>query len=140
MVAHKIACKPGESGGKLTRLPHLAHPLLRFDLKGEIKSLHQEESWRRGTGRSSKTLAKYPDFRIVLVAMKAKTVMHEHKALARISIQALSGHVRLRLPEESVELPAGRLLALDCAIPHDVEAVKESAFLLTISWPHDEEE
>ena len=52
-------------------------------------------------GRSSKTLAKYPDFRIVLVLMKAATHMNEHKAEARISIQALVGRIRLHLPEQS---------------------------------------
>ena len=33
--------------------------------------LRNEDSWQRETGRSSKTLAKYPDFRIVLVLMKS---------------------------------------------------------------------
>jgi hypothetical protein len=34
-----------------------------------------------------------------------------------------------------VDLPAGHLLALDRTIEHDLEAVEESAILLTISWP-----
>jgi quercetin dioxygenase-like cupin family protein len=36
-----------------------------------------------------------------------------------------------------VEVPAGHLLALDRGITHDVEAVEESVFLLTICWPED---
>ena len=36
--------------------------------------------------------------------------------------------------EETVDLPAGRLLALDRNIKHDVEAAVDSAFLLTIAW------
>jgi hypothetical protein len=32
-------------------------------------------------------------------------------------------------------LPTGTLLALDQGLPHDVEALEESAFLLTIAWP-----
>lgn len=79
---------------------------------------------------------KYPDFRIVLVLMKAATHMAEHRAEARISIQALVGRIRLHLREqEPLELSAGQLLALDCGMPHDVEALEESAFLLTVSWP-----
>jgi len=89
----------------------------------------------RGSGRSSKTLVKYPDFRLVLVQMKANTVMQEHRAEGRISIHALQGLLRVRLANEVVEIPAGQLLALDCGIPHDVEATTDSAFLLTISWP-----
>lgn len=41
----------------------------------------------------------------------------------------------LNLPEQTVELPAGHLLALGRALPHDVEAVEDSAFLLSIAWP-----
>jgi hypothetical protein len=29
----------------------------------------------------------------------------------------------------------GGLLALDRGLPHDVEAIEESALLLTIAWP-----
>lgn len=135
MATAKISCRPGEGSKALSRLPHLAKPLLQFNMLEEIKQLHKQESWRRGTGRSSKTLVKYPDFRIVLVAMKAGTVMKEHRAEGRISVHTLVGRVRLKLPDQTVEVPAGQLLALDCGIPHDVEALKESAFLLTISWP-----
>jgi quercetin dioxygenase-like cupin family protein len=78
---------------------------------------------------------KQPDFRIVLVAMKAATEMNEHRADGRISIQTIVGHVRLKLPQQTAEVPAGHLLALDRCITHDVEAVEESVFLLTICWP-----
>ena len=135
MAQRNVCCHPGEGAKALKRLPQLARPLLHFNMREEIRQLRQQESWRRGTGRSSKTLVKYPDFRLVLVAMKANTVMKEHRAEGRISIHALIGRLRVKLGKEVVEVPAGELLALDCGIPHDVEATKESAFLLTISWP-----
>ncbi len=127
--------RPGESSKALNRLPHLANPLLRFNLAEELRQLRSKDSWQRETGRSSKTLAKYPDFRIVLVLMKANTQMKEHHADARISIHSLQGKIRIHLPDQKVELPAGELMALDHGILHDVEAVEESAFLITISWP-----
>ena len=113
----------------------LSGALLRFDLTSELDQLHRDESWLHPTGRSSKTLVKYPDLRIVLIAMKANTRMHEHTAAARISVHSLNGHIRLHLPERVVDLPAGHLLALDQCVPHDVEAAEDSAFLLTLSWP-----
>ncbi len=116
----------------------LSGPLLQFDLAGELDRLHGDESWLHPTGRSSKTLVKYPDLRIVLIAMKANTRMREHTAAGRISVHSLNGHIRLHLPERVVDLPAGRLLALDQCVPHDVEAVEDSAFLLTLSWPPEE--
>jgi quercetin dioxygenase-like cupin family protein len=110
-------------------------PLLQFDLASELDQLHRDESWLHPTGRSSKTLVKYPDLRIVLIAMKANTRMHEHTAAGRISVHALNGHIRLQLRERVVDVPAGHLLTLDQCVPHDVEATEDSAFLLTLSWP-----
>ena len=116
-------------------MPSLASTLLHFNLAEEVKQLRSQDSWQRGIGRSSKTLAKYPDFHIVLVLMKAHTRMNEHHVDARISVHALEGRIRIQMPDEFVEVSAGELVALDYAIPHDVEALEESAFLLTISWP-----
>lgn len=113
----------------------LSVPLLQFDLGKEIDQQQKEDPWLRGVGRSSKTLVKYDDLRIVLIAMKADTQMHEHRAAARISLQTLTGHVQLRVVGHTVDLPAGHLLALDQCLPHDVVALKDSSILLTLSWP-----
>jgi quercetin dioxygenase-like cupin family protein len=112
----------------------LGTPILQFDLFQEIQSLHKEEAWLQGTGPSSKTLVKHPDLRVVLLAMKKNTVMREHSTAARISVQTLVGHIRLRLSGRTVDLPSGQLLVLDQCVPHDVEAEEDSAFLLTIAW------
>jgi quercetin dioxygenase-like cupin family protein len=116
-------------------MPSLASSLLHFNLVEEVRQLRGQDAWQRGIGRSSKTLAKYPDFHIVLVLMKAHTRMNEHHVDARISVHALEGRIRVQTPDEAVEVLAGELVVLDYAIPHDVEAIEESAFLLTISWP-----
>lgn len=113
----------------------LSKPLLQFDLMQEVQQLRRQQSWQQGAGRSSKTLVKHPDLRVVLILLKANTRMHEHKTTARISIQTISGHIRLHLAEHALELSAGHLLALDQCLPHDVEALEDSAFLLTLSWP-----
>jgi quercetin dioxygenase-like cupin family protein len=113
----------------------LSAPLLTFDLAGEIEQLNNEEHWLKG-GRISKTLVKHSDFRIVLMFMKAGTLMQEHKTDARISIHALSGRLLIKLDRRTVELPAGHLLVLEKGLLHDVNALEESVFLLSISWPH----
>ena len=121
---------------ELTRLPHLADSILLFDISHEITQLRLEDSWQRGTGRSSKTLVKHPDFRIVLTLMKPGSLMHEHRTDARISIHAVMGRIKLHLPQRTIELSAGQLLALDSEVPHNVEAQEESAFLLTVGSHH----
>lgn len=120
---------------EISRIPGLASRLLHFDLSEELRQLRKKVSWHRGSGRSSKTLAKYPDFHIVLILMKANTRMEKHHVDARISIHAIEGKIRVRLPEGAVEVSAGELLAIDYGIPHEVAALAESAFLITISWP-----
>ena len=110
-----------------------AGPSLTFDLAQQIRELRQESYWQ--SGRNSKTLAKYSDFRIVLTALQAKTTIHEHHSAGRISVQTIEGHLRMHAAGREFDLPAGRVLVLDRALPHDVVAIEDSAFLLTIAWP-----
>jgi quercetin dioxygenase-like cupin family protein len=56
------------------------------------------------------------------------------KAEGRISVQTLDGRIRFNTAERSVELTPGQMLTLECGIPHEVEGILDSAFLLTIAW------
>ena len=113
----------------------LQSPILSFDLDDEIKRLREEDAWQ--AGRNSKTLVKHPDFRVVLTVLKSGTRLQEHKAAGRISVQAVAGRIRMHVQDEVFDLPAGHLLVLERALSHDVEALEDSAFLLTIAWPED---
>ena len=120
----------------LTRLPQLASEVIRRNIGSELQKLKKAPSWQRESGRSSETLVKYEEFRIVLVRMKSGSYMSHHRAEGPISIQAIQGKMRVHLPEDRIEdLEPGDLLTLDRCLEHDVEAVEESAFLLTIAWP-----
>ena len=120
----------------LTRLPGLAAEVIRWNIGDALEKLKEAPSWQRESGRSAETLVKYDEFRIVLVRMKSKSYMSHHKAEGPISIQAIQGKIRVHLPEDRMEdLRPGDLLTLDRGLEHDVEALEESAFLLTIAWP-----
>ena len=120
----------------LTRLPALAEGVIRHNIGKEVEELKEAPSWQRESGRSSETLVKYNEFRIVLVRMKPGSYMSHHKAEGPISIQAIQGKIRVHLPEDRTEdLKPGDLLTLERCLEHDVEALDESAFLLTIAWP-----
>jgi quercetin dioxygenase-like cupin family protein len=115
----------------------MAAPFLEFDLRREIEALQREPEWT--SGQNARTLVKFDDFRIVLTALKAHSRIPEHRTEGRLSIHPVLGHIRLRALGRTFDLPAGSLLALDRGVPHDVEAVEDSALLLTIAWPgHDE--
>lgn len=118
------------------RRPHprpMAAAYLDFDLRMELEQLHREPGW--SSGQNAKTLVKYDDFRIVLTALKAHARLPEHQTEGRISIQTIAGRIQVRAQGRTFDLPSGGLLALDQGVSHDVEALEESAFLLTIAWP-----
>ncbi|HQR39357.1 MAG TPA: hypothetical protein PLF26_13270 [Blastocatellia bacterium] len=115
--------------------PELTGLVMQFDLDDEIRKLHHETAWSQ-KGRNAKTLVKHSDFRIVLTAMRAGTRQETHKADARVSIECVAGHLRLVLPDRTVDLHPRHVLVLDKCVEHNVEAVVDSALLVSISWPH----
>ena len=120
----------------LTRLPELAYEVIRRNIIDELEKLTDAPSWRLEVGRSSETIVKYPEFRIVLVRMKKGSYMSHHRAEGPISVHSVLGRIRVHLPDDRMEeLGPGDLLALERGLEHDVEALEECAFLLTIAWP-----
>ena len=61
--------------------------------------------------------------------------MKEHHVDGTSSVQVLSGQIRYSTQGKVYELRTGNLLTLGASIEHGVEAIEESSFLLTISWP-----
>jgi quercetin dioxygenase-like cupin family protein len=119
------------------RRPHpspekLAGAFLQFDLRAEIEQLSHEEGSKEG--QNAKTLVKYDDFRLVLITLEPNTRIPWHHTAGRVSIQTITGHVRVRANDRTFDLPMGSILTLDRALPHDVEALERSALLLTIAW------
>jgi quercetin dioxygenase-like cupin family protein len=132
----KTAKQPSPSGAIRPPGP-LGSPMLTFDLNTEVKRLREENAWQGG--RNSKTLVKNEDYRIVLTVLQSGALLHEHKATGRISVQTLAGHIQMNVEDKTFDLPTGHLLAIGRALPHDVRALEESAFLLTIAWPEEGE-
>ena len=116
--------------------PHpqsMAASYLEFDLARELEQLHHEPGW--ASGQNAKTLIKYDDFRVVLTALKAGTRIPRHQTEGRISIHAVAGRIQVRAQGRTFDLSTGSLLALDRGLTHDVEALQDSALLLTVAWP-----
>lgn len=66
--------------------------------------------------------------------MKSGALLPEHHAPARIAIQTLGGQIQLRMPGQTIDLPAKALVSLDAGLAHEVEALGESAFLVYLPW------
>jgi len=111
-----------------------------FDLATIDQEMRSEEAYLR-EGHTARALVREPDLRVVLIAMKAGSRVAPHVANETVSIQTLAGCLRLQLPrlarqheDRFVELPMGRLLVLAGGNEHDVEAIGDSAFLLSFGW------
>jgi quercetin dioxygenase-like cupin family protein len=111
----------------------MADPFMEFDLDAEIHRLKAETTW--STGHNARTLVKYEDLRVVLIALQREARMPEHQTEGRLSLHVIAGHVQVRAAGRTFNLTRGGLVTLDPAIRHDVRAIDESAILLTIAWP-----
>lgn len=104
--------------------------LVRFE--DQIGSMKKEPAWEHGE-RVAKTLVKEGRLRVVLTLMRAGTVLHEHRTEGAVTIQCLAGRMKLHAQGREIELIDGEMAALDSGIEHSVDAVGESAFLVTIA-------
>jgi quercetin dioxygenase-like cupin family protein len=110
--------------------------LAQFDLTREIADSERQKPWPSGI--HAKTLYKKRDFRVVLICMEPSARMKEHHVDGTSSLQVLKGDLQYTACGESYNLRPGSLITLGASIRHEVEAIVESVFLLTISWPDTE--
>lgn len=106
-------------------------PLSEFRLSAEIDRLKGEAAWSSGT-RNAITLAKGP-LSIVLVVLKPGATLEEHRARGPMTLQVLSGSLRFRSAGTVREAEAGQLVVLESVLVHEVQALTESALLLTLA-------
>lgn len=107
--------------------------MAQFDLTQEMADSEWKKPWPMG--HYAKTLFKKADFRIVLISMERASILKEHHADGTISVLVLKGSIRFTTQGVSHDLWTSNVLMLDASIKHEVEALEECAFLLTIAWP-----
>ncbi len=104
---------------------------LVFRIDEESRRLKREPEWSSGK-EDGITLVKYPHMRIVLVALKNNTSMHEHKVKGPISLFVMSGKVTLLVDKNEFILKKNGLFSLRKSILHEVHADENSVIMLTI--------
>lgn len=106
-------------------------PLVHFRINEQLERLKQEPTWRGGD-RNAITLTKEPTLRVVLIAMKKGATLREHQTSGPITIQAVSGSLRLSAGGQVLELGPREVAIIESAIDHEVQALEESALLVTL--------
>ena len=104
--------------------------LSRFNLETLLSQVKNTEAWKKGD-RGSIVLRDGGPLRVVLIAMHASSVIPPHKVDSPISVQTVEGSIIFKTDKESVSLGKGQILTLEAGIQHSLEALEESAFLLT---------
>jgi quercetin dioxygenase-like cupin family protein len=89
----------------------------------------------RAHGRDSLTLIRDPGFDLILVALNATGQLPEHKAPGAISVLVLDGRIAFSTNGERLELGRHDLVTLPAKVLHSVQALEESAILITITAP-----
>src|SRR5690606_34684523 len=104
---------------------------LEVDLQAELAQLERERT-ATGATHTAKTLVKYPSLRVVLIVLGEGGRIPEHETAGRITIQTVKGRVRTHAAGRVFDMPAGRVLALERSVRHELEALGDSAVVLTI--------
>ena len=104
-----------------------------FELHREVDALKDAAQYR-ATGHAARTLFKSPELRIVLIVLRRGAELKEHKTNQPVSLQVLEGAIRVALPKRTVEPAVGGLVLIEPTVLHDVIALADSAFLLSMPW------
>ena len=109
----------------------LDQPLMAFAVADEISKLKDDQR-STNQGKHSATLAKNEHVRIVLAVLAKGEALQEHGTQGQITVAVVQGAIRFDALNERVRLTAGALLTLRPGIRHSVEALEESALVITV--------
>ena len=127
----------GENTGILLSHPRPAYnrpldaKLLVFDLPVEVAKMKQECNWIDGK-HNAITLMKSENITMVLIAMQQGHDMKLHQAKGPLIINIIEGKLMFTAEEEPVLLHKDQVLSLHENIKHELFAVEETIFLLTV--------
>lgn len=101
-----------------------------FALDDARRHVTGEPQWQKND-RASMSIVKNDDLTVSLLMLKPGAHLHEHTARKAVSVQVLFGHIRVSAAGASHEAGPGMFAIIEGAVPHAVEALEESALLLT---------
>jgi len=105
--------------------------LIAVDVRAEIARLKSEPAWA-GNDRHGSSLVKGDGVNVALIMLKAGAKMQEHHTRAPITVHVIEGRINFVANGKTQLVTAGTIVALDRGIEHSIEAVEESALVLTV--------
>jgi quercetin dioxygenase-like cupin family protein len=105
---------------------HPVNGIASLKIADEIGRLKRGAQWVAGD-RVAESLAKNSELSVTLLLLKPGAILKEHRARGTVVLTTVTGSIRLN----GATLPAGTVAVIDREAPHAVEAIEESALLLT---------
>ena len=112
----------------------LDQPLMAFAIAEEISKINADQRTTNQRKRSA-VLAKNEHVRIVLAVLSRGEALQEHETEGQITVTVVQGAISFNALNERRNLGAGDLLTLQAGIRHSVEALEDSAFVITVCSP-----
>ncbi len=109
----------------------LNKPFSIFDLKESLKDLKAEPPLDR-EGRNAIILHKEPAFKVLLVAVRRGCSFPPHKTAAPMMLHVIEGALSVNSSLNDARLRAGELLTIHSGVVHEIRAVEDASFLLTL--------
>lgn len=110
-------------------------PYISVDVPFELARLRASPAFD-AEGHAGRTITKYPELRVVLETMKDGVRLPFHETAEQLTLQVVLGQLRVWMRHgESCDLSAASFAAIDAGRVHELEALEDCAFLLTLAWP-----
>ncbi|HKF85386.1 MAG TPA: hypothetical protein VKB30_06350 [Candidatus Limnocylindrales bacterium] len=122
------------SGSDSREARTLDDPVMGFELDREIALLREEPGYAQ-FGRSSKTLGKSRNFRLVVTAARAGTDLGNDDAEAAMAIQVLDGAVTATRAGAGMRFGRGSVIWFAEGEDWAVRVEDDAALVLSIGWP-----
>ena len=105
--------------------------MVGVDIRAEISRRKNEPAWA-DNDRHGSSLVKGDGINVALMLLKKGAKLQEHHTRAPITVQVIEGRINFVAKGKPQLVTAGTIVALDRGIAHAVEAVEESALVLTV--------
>lgn len=103
--------------------------LLLIDLPSYRKRLKDESAWKN-SDRNAITVYKTNSMTIVLIALHKDAEMSSAEGI--VSIHVLDGNLKLKTEKATLELGEDQMTVIHTDASHNILALKESVFVLTV--------
>lgn len=105
-------------------------PYVFINLPAFVRQLKSEDAWQKND-RNGITVFKTENLAMVVICLKAKSILKDNLVDGIFTIHVIEGIVRVKSPAGDVDMQANQLTAFHQLVDHSIEAMTDAILLLT---------